>query len=348
MDLNELLILKRNKETDLLQYRNTGETELRELNSDELVAFNSLKEEIRKIDEQIEAKNKTPKNINTERKMNTEFKDLLVRNGEAIENFKVRAVTLSTSIDNQIVSGNISDQGYTPFYKQLGAEIMPNLISSIKLPFVNGMVAGKVGEGGSFNNPQTLATVLLQPSRYTITETIGKEILAVGNESALQAYLMKLAKAADRAVTQDVFNVLYAGASGITAVTGYTVANMNSLLATVDGNAKLLMPFAEFWKAKGTAVGTAGLYLAVRDNEYSGHLNDGTPLFYSQLFTGSTANTIICADLEGVTIGEFGSEYEVIFDIYSKAPQGQVVITVVKLAGVVLRNALSARKMVVN
>lgn len=348
MDLNELIILKNTKEAELLNLRTVGEAEVRELTAEENVSFNALQSEIRDIESKIESKNKNKTN-NIEPKNMNNFKELLVRNGDSIENFKVRAVTLSTSIDNVQVTGGISSVGYTPFYQNMGVQILPNLTTSIKLPFVNGIVSQKPGEGTSYANDKTLATVLLQPARYTITETIGKEILAVGNESALQNYLLEMVKGCDRAVTKDIFDVAYAGATAITGITGYTATNVNTLMAGVDGEVKILMPFAEFWKAKGVVVGTAsGLFLANRDSSYSGHFYDGTPLFYSQLFAPATANSVVIADLSHVTVGEFGADYEIIFDNFSKAPQGQVVITVCKLAGVVLRNTLAAKKAVIN
>nr|WP_319571426.1 hypothetical protein [uncultured Draconibacterium sp.] len=66
-------------------------------------------------------------------------------------------------------------------------------------------------------------------------------------------------------------------------------------------------------------------------------------MYYSQLFAPATATNILAADLKHVTVGEFGNDYEVILDYTSKAPEGQVVITVVKLADVKLRNAAAAR-----
>jgi hypothetical protein len=64
-------------------------------------------------------------------------------------------------------------------------------------------------------------------------------------------------------------------------------------------------------------------------------------LFYSALFANST---IVAADLKHITVGEFGAEYEVIFDNFSKAAEGQVIVTVCKIAGVVLRNTAAVKK----
>ena len=343
MDLNELIVLKQTKTAELNRFIEVGETEQRELTSEETNEFSNVEKEIRELEQQIELKNNnTNKIINREKNMNTEFKELLVRNGDTIENFKVRAITLSTAIDNVQVVGDISSVGYEPFYKNMGVSILPNLTTSIKLPYVSGIISAKKGEGVRYDNDKTLATVTLQPSRYTITETIGRELLAVGNEAALQNYLLEMVKGVDRAITKDIFDIAMAGATAVTGLTTYTTTNLDTLIATVDGNTSLLMPRAEFYKAKAVKVDTySNLFLANRTNEYSGTLWDGTPLFYSQLFSGSSISVV---ELKHITVGEFGSTYEIIFDNFSKAPEGQVVVTVVREAGVVLRNANAVRK----
>ncbi|MFY9150933.1 MAG: hypothetical protein WAO52_02885 [Prolixibacteraceae bacterium] len=61
------------------------------------------------------------------------------------------------------------------------------------------------------------------------------------------------------------------------------------------------------------------------------------------MFAPDVTTTIAAADLKHVTVGEFGNDYEVIFDYYSKAPEGQVVVTVCKMADVKLRNANAVR-----
>jgi len=340
-DLNELFQEKRNQTTLLSRLVEVGEGEKRELNADELAQFETIKDEIRALDLQINAKNENTITIKQEKRM-TNFNELIVRSNGTIENFSTRAVVLASGIDNVTVAGDISAVGYEPFYKQMGVSILPNLTGSIKLPFVNGIIAAKKGEGVRNDNDKTVSTVLLQPTRFTITETIGKELLAVGNESALQAFLFEMVKGCDKAVTKEIFDVAIAGASAQAGLTEYTTANIDTLVANVDGDVTILMPRSEFYKAKGVAVGTAtGKYLAEKTSQFAGNLWDGTPLFYSALFANST---IVAADLKHITVGEFGSEYEVIFDNFSKAPEGQVVVTVCKTAGVVLRNTAAVKK----
>lgn len=320
-------------------------SEKREYTSEETETFNRLELEIKNIDSEIELKNNNK--INNKKNMEN-FGELIVRTGANVENFSVRAVQLTSGIDDVQVAANISSVGYVPFYKSMGCEVLPNLTTSIKLPFVNGVQGQKKAEGQRSDNDKTLATILLQPSRFTITETIGKEILAIGNQAALQAYLLKMVEGCDKAITKEVFDVVVAGATGaqiIAGITGgYTTANMDKLAVAVDGNYTFLMPRSEFFKGKGVNLGASGKFLAEKTNQFAGNMWDGSPLFYSNLFAGTS---IAVADLANITIGEFGDQYEVIFDNFSKAPEGQVVITVCKLAGVVLRNTMAVAKAVI-
>lgn len=346
MDYSELLIQKKNKTAELTRLIEVGEAEKRELSTDENAAFAAIQDEIRTIDALISAKENTNTiTINKEKTM-SKFNELIVRSNGTIENFSTRAITLATGLNDVQVNGDLSVVGYEPFYKQMGVQILPNLTSAIKLPFQTAMTAGKVAEGVANANGNAISTVLLQPGRYTVTETIGKELLSVGNEAALQAFLFEMVKAADRAVTKDIFDVLISGASAVNGlVGGYTTANMDAIASNVDGDVTFLFPRAEFYKAKAVKIDAgSGLFVANKTSQFAGQTWDGTPLFYSSLFSNAT---IVAADLKHVTVGEFGDEYEIIFDNYSKAPEGQVVVTVCKLAGVVLRNTLAAKKALV-
>jgi len=341
MELNELISQKREKEAELVNLRTVGETELRELTVEENTSFEELKNEIRNLDSLIEAKNNKPKINNRENKMD-EFSKWIVRDNDKINNFKVRGVQLSTSIDNVQVLGGISDVGLKSFYKNLPIEVLPNLTTSVKLPYVNGLIASKVAEGSRYDNDKTIATVLLQPTRFTITETFSRELLAVADDMTIQAYISKLAVAVDRKITKEIFDVALASATAVTGLTGYTTASMDSLVSQVDGDVTLLMPRAEFYKAKAVLIGTAGsLFVANKTSQFAGELWDGTPLFFSNLYTGST---VVAADLSHVTLGEFGNEYEIQLDYTSKFAEGQVVVTVAKEAGVVVRNSAAVRK----
>jgi len=345
------LIEKRNElVTKLTEVINEPKKEERKLSTTEDSEVLKLQTELDALDVEIEQK-RNINNIDTNKtnKQMDKFNDLIVRSGDRIENMHVRALTLANTIDNVTVAGDISSVGYEPFYKQMGVQILPNLTTSIKLPFVNGIIAGKAAQGARVDNGTTLATVDLKPARFTLTETIGKELLAVGNEQALQAYLFEMVKGVDKAITKEIFDVLIAGATATATLVNYTNANMDTLTATVDGDVTILFPRAEFYKAKAVKVDTgSGIFLASKTSSFAGNMWDGTPIFYSALFAPTAANTIVAADLKHVTVGEFNGDYEILYDYTSKAPEGQVIITVVKEAGVVLRNTLACKKSLVS
>ena len=154
---------------------------------------------------------------------------------------------------------------------------------------------------------------------------------------------MEMVKGCDRAVTNSIFDVAIAGATAITGLTsGYTTDAIDTVAGAVDGDVSILMPRAEFYKAKGTKVDSgSGMFVANKVNSFAGAMWDGTPVFYSSLFANAT---IVAADLKHITVGEFGDEQEVIFDQYTTAPEGQVVVTVAKIADVKLRNANAVKK----
>jgi len=350
MDLNELIINKNAKVAEMQRLVSVGEAEKRELSTEENESFTAIQEEVRALEAQISEKNniKNTIEIKTDRKM-TEFKELIVRDAKGeIQNFSARGVVIASGIDNVQVAGNISEVGYEPFYKQMvaqGLDIMPGLSTSVKLPFITAVQAQKKAEGQRYDNDKTLSTVLLQPNRYTITDTLSREIVAIGNPATIQAFVAKLMKGVDRAITKDIFDVAVAGATVKSGLSGYTNTNIDTLVGAVDGDATLLMPRSEFYRAKGVKLDTySNLFLANKTSNFTGNLWDGTSLFYSQLFAGTS---ILAVDLAHVTVGEFGSEYEINFDYNTKFGEGQVVITVCKEAGVVLRNALAAYKAVI-
>ncbi|RCW38668.1 hypothetical protein [Marinilabilia salmonicolor] len=352
MKLSEMISKRSEIVSEMETILSGAETAERSMNEEETAKWRELDEQQKELETQINQRkeqdainakqvdNQINKN-NSETKMR-DFKEVVTRSGDKVENFSVRAVELASGIYDEKVAGNVSSVGYEPFYKGMGVEILPNLQSAIKLPYTGVIKAAKKAAGARNDNAETLSTVLLSPSRYTVTETIGKELLAVGNEMALQSFLMEMVKGCDRAVTQDIYDQIVAGATAISGLTAYDTDAFDQITGAVDGDVSLLMPRTEFYTAKGKKIDAgSGLFLVNKASQFTGNLWDGTPVFYSGLFDGTD---IAAADLKHVTVGEFGEEYEVIFDYYSKAPEGQVVVTVAKIADVKVRNANAVKK----
>lgn len=343
MEYTELFETRKAKTEALTQLISKGKAEERKLNETEEQQIETLKNEIQNIDNQIQEINNRNNNIqNTTTKNMENFKDLIVRSADGtIQNMIVetRALGLSSTIDNVTVDGSIASVGYKPFWQSMGVNYMPNLASSIELPFVGNIKAKKVSEGQGNTNDKAIATIKVQPARYTITEKIGKELMAVGNEAALQAFIAEMVVGCDKAITSDIYTVIANACDVVTGVT-YTTTGMDKLVGAVDGNVTLLMPRANFYTAKGVKADEgSGKFLAEKTSSFAGNLWDGTPLFYSNLFEGTSD---IAADLSFVTVAEFGNSVEI---SYLPIPSlGQVEITVCKLANVVLRNANAAVK----
>jgi len=296
-----------------------------------------LEEELAKLAEaEIAEKNNERKSM--------EFKELIKRNGDRVENFKVRAITLSSGIYDTKTDGSLSVVGYEPFYKEIGVKTYDNLSSTLKLSSTSPSISGKKGEGEKNDGSGVIATVELTPNRYPLTETIGKEILSIGNEQVLQEFLMEMVKTIDRGITQEVFNIGVAAASGLTA-SGYTNLGFDSVVGAVDGNSTLLMPRTSFYKAKSVKMDAgSGIMLANKVDNIKGELWDGSPLFYSHIF--GTGTTVLCGDFSHMAVATFGDEYEVMIDNTSLFDVGKVKITVVKIADVKVINSQAFKKIV--
>jgi hypothetical protein len=208
----------------------------------------------------------------TETKMN-DLKKLLVRNGDTVQNFKVRAITLANGIKDETTASDVSVVGYEPFYKSMGVDIMSGLNSNIKLPYMDIITAQKKASGERYDNDKVMATVTLEPKRFTVTETVDKALTAVGNEAGLNNFIFQMVKGTDRAVTKEIFDIVLAGATEVSGLTAYTSDNMDSLISAIDGDVKVLMPRAEFYKAKGVKLDAgSGQFLANKVDQFSANL----------------------------------------------------------------------------
>lgn len=281
MKFNEMISKRSEIIEQMESIINESETLERSMNEEELERWNTLDKEQKELEKQISQRQAqdelNAKKIENKPQIKTrtmnEFKDLLIRSGEKIENLSLRGITLANGIKDEAIANNMSVVGYEPFYKSMGVELFPNLVTNLKLPYVDIMTAQKKASGERYDNDKVVATVTLEPQRFTITETIDKALLAVGNEAALQSFLFEMVKGTDRAVTKEIFNVTLAGAAEVTGLTSYTSANMDTLLSAIDGDVKILMPRAEFYKAKGVKLDTgSGLFLANRIDQYTASL----------------------------------------------------------------------------
>ena len=280
MKLNELISKRSAIIEEMENLVAESEAKERSMNEEELTKWNALDKEQKEIEKQINQRKaqdeintrKLTKIQTTESKME-DFKNLIVRNGDKVENFKVRGITLANGIKDEAIADNLSVVGYEPFYKSMGVELFPNLVSNLRLPYMDIITAQKKASGERYDNDKVMATVTLEPKRFTVTETVDKALLAVGNEAALNNFIFEMVKGTDRAVTKEIFDIALAGATEVTGITAYTTTGMDSLVGAIDGNVKVLMPRAEFYKAKGTKVDAgSGMFLANKATNETGNL----------------------------------------------------------------------------
>lgn len=220
--------------------------------------------------------------------------------------------------------------------KSLGFKYMSNLNGDVKLPYIQPLVAGKVAEGSAYTNSEVLGNVTLSTNRFSITETFSKELLASGNEAVLAELIDEMILSAERKVESQVYTEVLANASGLTSVTGITLNNIQEMEKAIDADSVYLMPRSLFFDAKAVKLDDgSGRFLFNKGNNTYGSTYEGTPALYSNLFNGSQI-TLVAPN--AVVIGDWG-EYDITFDIYSAAKNGQVIITVSKIADVAVRAA---------
>ena len=134
---------------------NDAAASVRAMSEQEISRWNDLDKEQKDLEIAINQRKQldelaTNKILNENLKSNSKmrnFNEMIVRNGDKVENFKVRALDLTSGAYDSKVGENISVVGYEPFYKQMGVEVLPNLASAIKLPYIDAVVAGKMAEG---------------------------------------------------------------------------------------------------------------------------------------------------------------------------------------------------------
>lgn len=248
--------------------------------------------------------------------------------------------TNAATIDLLIAPG-ISIIGKEPLYQSMGCTIMPGLQGSFKLGKKTADVAGKFAEKAAITTKPAVPTyVTMTPSRYGITETWDKELLAQENPQVHAAILNDMVKGVDRKMTAEVYAIALAAATEV-AAGALTMAGFNALMAAVDIDGAFAMTRASFFAAKGVAVdqGSGKFLTALTGKNGIGLTHDGANAFYSTLFAdGANQQYAIYGAFSEIFIGLWGA-LELLFDPYTLQEEGQIRTTVNKLAGIVCRDA---------
>jgi len=255
------------------------------------------------------------------------------------------ATTNAAQVD-VVIDPNLSIIGYEPLYNQMRLTIKNNHAGAIKLGKKTHDVAGKYAESTEIVAESNVPSfVTMVPSRYGITDSFTKELLAQENPAVQAAIVADMIKGCDRKLTADVYAVALA-AAGEVAAGAITEAGFNAMAAAVDMDGAFAMDRGSFFAAKGLAIDSgSGLRLAKNGPRNGlGVCHDGVPLYYSNLFDdGAAKQYIIYGAWAELWLGFWGG-LEILIDPYTRGRFGEIVMTVNKLACPIVRNSGAFKK----
>lgn len=240
--------------------------------------------------------------------------------------------------------------GKEPLYKQMGANIMSGVRGTFELPYESPMVAEKLAElASAAGDVTTPSGILISPNRYTIQKTLTLETLASATDSYLQSLLADMVKAADRKITADIYAKLLTYAFPVPAASALDKPSLDLLMAgaEIEMGGSFFSSRNTFFQAKGVKIDDgSGRFLVERVGQVSeaGATYEGTPYFYSHLFDdGANEQYVIYGDASRIVVADYGM-FEVIVDKFTKAAEGQVIMTVNKIADVAVSNPYAFTK----
>lgn len=249
------------------------------------------------------------------------------------------ATTHATSIDVNI-DPNLSILGYEPLWNQMGLTVLDGLQGQIKIGKKTHDVAGLYAESAEVVAESNVPSfVTLSPERYGITDLFTKELLAQENPAVQAAIVADMLKGIDRKISATVYTIALAAATEV-AAGALTVAGFNALMAAVDADGSFLMDRGSFYAAKTVAVDQgSGRFLAqVGPMNGVGASHDGAKIFYSNLFAdGTNQQYAIYGAMNEIYLGFWGA-LEVLINPYTYQNNGQIQLTVNRLADLACRN----------
>ena len=235
--------------------------------------------------------------------------------------------------------------GKEPLYKQMGATVMTGLKGTIMLPYENPILADLYAELAAITGDTvTPDGILVQPHRFSVQKTFTLETINSATDEFLTSILADMVKGTDRRITAEIYTKLLGYASEVAAADAVSKAGFDALMggAEVEGGGAFFSPRATFFEAKSIAIDAgSGRFLVemIGDSAASaGRTYDGVPYWYSTMFTDAAdTKFFVYGDPQKIFIGDYG-QVEVIVDKFTKAAEGQVVITVNKIADVKVLN----------
>lgn len=245
----------------------------------------------------------------------------------------------ATSVD-VVIDPNLSILGKQPLYAQMGLTVLPGLTGTFKIGKKTADVAEKVAEKTALSQTANVPSfVTMSPERYGITDIFTKELLAQENPAVHAAIIADMVNGCDRKITADVYTVALAAATAVSAG-ALTVAGFNALMAAVDEDGAFAMSRTSFFEAKGVKVDTGSGKFLVAPSAVNGvgASHDGVKVCYSTLFAdGTDQQYAIYGAWKEMNLGFWGA-LEILKNPYTYQKQGQIELTVNRLANIKSRN----------
>jgi hypothetical protein len=316
------------------------------------------KEEAERKAKELEDETKRNLETNTKMEKNTLFALLdaqrtLGVQTQAIE-VKRAAIDGDTSVMGEVIPKGVNDidiMGYAPMYEAMGCDIYTGVRGTYTLPFQDPIQGAKLAELSSVTKDiVTPNGTLITPKRFSVQKEFTKETIKSATQQFFDKVLRDMVKGCDRAITSEVYTKAYAGATEVATATDITKDSFDLVMAQpeVEYGGSFLASRKTFFAAKSVAIDAgSGRFLVEtvsQDVLGKGTVYDGTPFWYSNLFVdAATEQYVVYGDVSKIHIADYG-EVEIIMDIYTKAAEGKVVITVNKMADVALTNPIAFAK----
>lgn len=248
--------------------------------------------------------------------------------------------THASSID-VVIDANLSIIGKEPLWQQMGLTVLPGLTGQVKLGKKTADQAEKVAETTAISTESNVPShVTMAAERYGISDLFTKELLAQENPAVQAQIIADMIKSCDRQITAEVYTIALAAATEV-ATGAISTTGFNALMNAVDLDGAFAMTRESFFEVKGTKVDTgSGIFLATMGaNNGVGVTYDGVPVYYSTLFSdGSAKQYLIYGAWSEIYVGLWGA-LEILVNPYTYQKQGEIEITVNKLADVICRNS---------
>lgn len=241
----------------------------------------------------------------------------------------------------------LSILGKAPLWARMGVDLNPAAQGTYELPYQSPIVGQKLAELASVTKDTVTPTgTLVKPRRFSAQKVLTLETLASASADYFQKIVDDLNKAADRAITAEVYAKILAGAQSATGG-AISKAGFDALRAAaeIEMDGAFFAPRATFFEAAGVPVDAgSGIFLAKLLEADRGLTSDGEDFFFSSLFEDPTGEKyVVYGDPSFIHVADYGKS-ELIVDKYTLADKGQIILTFNKLADVALKNPYAFSK----